>query len=182
MEFRFELPEGYSYRDMLVLCRVYRRKSRVRRWFSRLFRLAMVLFGGSMVLSALSWLDGGYVGETPLWVLVAWPLFMGTLLLALALFEDHLAAWGSRRRNLQNAGRILVCLNEDGVTEETRTLREACPYSAVTEIYECKGYWLLFVDQRHAYILPQAAMTAGSPESFPDFLTEKTGKTIKRIK
>ena len=182
MEFRFELPEGYSYRDMLVLCRVYRCKSRVRRWFSRLFRLAMVLFGGSMVLSALSWLDGGYVGETPLWVLVAWPLFMGTLLLALALFEDHLAAWGSRRRNLQNAGRILVCLNEDGVTEETRTLREACPYSAVTEAFACKGYWLLFVDQRHAYILPQAAMTAGDPAVFSDFLTEKTGKTIKRIK
>ena len=182
MEFRFELPEGYSYRDMLVLCRVYRRKSRVRRWFSRLFRLAMVLFGGSMVLSALSWLDGGYVGETPLWVLVAWPLFMGTLLLALALFEDHLAAWGSRRRNLQDLGRISVCLDADGVILETKKGKDIRPYSAFTEAYACKGYWLLFVDQRHAYILPQAAMTAGDPAVFSDFLTEKTGKTIKRIK
>ena len=107
---------------------------------------------------------------------------MGTLLLALALFEDHLAAWGSRRRNLQNAGRILVCLNEDGVTEETKKGKDIRPYSAFTEAYACKGYWLLFVDQRHAYILPQAAMTAGDPAVFSDFLTEKTGKTIKRIK
>lgn len=182
MEFRFELPEGYSYQDVLALMRVLIRKRKIGRWVRLLFRLAMVLFGGSMVLSALSWLDGGYVGETPLWVLVVWPLFMGTLLLALALFEDHLAAWGSRRRNLQNAGRILVCLNEDGVTEETKKGKDIRPYSAFTEAYACKGYWLLFVDQRHAYILPQAAMTAGDPAVFSDFLTEKTGKTIKRIK
>lgn len=182
MEFRLELPEGYSYQDVLALMRVLIRKRKIGRWVRLLFRLAMVLFGGSMVLSALSWLDGGYVGETPLWVLVVWPLFMGTLLLALALFEDHLAAWGSRRRNLQNAGRILVCLNEDGVTEETKKGKDIRPYSAFTEAYACKGYWLLFVDQRHAYILPQAAMTAGDPAVFSDFLTEKTGKTIKRIK
>ena len=182
MEFRLELPEGYSYQDVLALMRVLIRKRKIGRWVRLLFRLAMVLFGGSMVLSALSWLDGGYVGETPLWVLVVWPLFMGTLLLALALFEDHLAAWGSRRRNLQNAGRILVCLNEDGVTEETKKGKDIRPYSAFTEAYACKGYWLLFVDQRHAYILPQAAMTAGDPAVFSDFLKEKTGKTIKRIK
>ena len=129
MEFRFELPEGYSYQDVLALMRVLIRKRKIGRWVRLLFRLAMVLFGGSMVLSALSWLDGGYVGETPLWVLVVWPLFMGTLLLALALFEDHLAAWGSRRRNLQNAGRILVCLNEDGVTEETKKGKEPYKWS-----------------------------------------------------
>ena len=182
MEFRFELPEGYSFRDMLVLCRVYRRKSRLRRWFSRLFRLVMILFGGSMVLSALSWLDGGYVGETPLWVLVAWPLFMGTLLLALALFEDYLAAWGSRRRNLQDLGRISVCLDADGVIVETKKGKDIHPYGAFTEACAYKEYWLLFLDKRHAYILPQAAMTAGSPESFPDFLTEKTGKTVKKLR
>ena len=87
MEFRFELPDGYSYQDVLALMRVLIRKRKIGRWVRLLFRLAMVLFGGSMVLSALSWLDGGYVGETPLWVLVVWPLFMGTLLLALALLR-----------------------------------------------------------------------------------------------
>mgnify|MGYP004491339729 CR=1 FL=1 len=182
MEFRFELPDGYSYQDMLTLCRVYRRKSTVRRWLSRLFRLAMLLFGGSMLLSALWWLDGGYTGETPLWVLTAWPLFMGTLLLALALFQDYLAAWGSRRRNLQNTGSILVCLNEDGVTLETKAGRETRPYSAFTDVCACKGYWLLFLDQRHAYILPRAAMTAGDPDAFSDFLTEKIGKPAEKIK
>lgn len=182
MEFRFELPEGYSYQDMLMLCRAYVRKGPVRRWLDRLFRLCMILLGGAWILSALSWLDGGYVGETPLWILVVCPMLIGIFLLALGLFLDRLSAWGSRRRNLQNAGRILVCLNEDGVTEETKKGKDIRPYSAFTEAYACKGYWLLFVDQRHAYILPQAAMTAGDPAVFSDFLTEKTGKTIKRIK
>ena len=182
MEFRFELPDGYSYQDMLMLCRAYVRKSPVRRWLDRLFRLCMILLGGAWILSALSWLDGGYVGETPLWILVAWPMLIGLFLLALGLFLDRLSAWGSRRRDLQDLGRISVCLDADGVIVETKKGKVIRPYSAFTEAYVCKGYWLLFVDQRHAYILPQAAMTAGDPAVFSDFLTEKTGKTIKRIK
>ena len=108
MEFRFELSNGYSYEDMLMLCRAYVRKSPARRWLDRLFRLCLILLGGAWILSALSWLDGGYVGETPLWVLVALPMFIGLLLLALGLFWDRLTAWGSRRRNLQNLGHICV--------------------------------------------------------------------------
>ena len=182
MEFRFELPDGYSYQDMLMLCRAYVRKGPVRRWLDRLFRLCMILLGGAWILSALSWLDGGYVGETPLWILVACPMLIGLFLLALGLFLDRLSAWGSRRRNLQDLGRISVRLDADGVILETKKGKDIRPYSAFTEAYACKGYWLLFVDQRHAYILPQAAMTAGDPAVFSDFLTEKTGKTVKRIR
>ena len=120
MEFRFELSNGYSYEDMLMLCRAYVRKSPARRWLDRLCRLCLILLGGAWILSALSWLDGGYVGETPLWVLVALPMFIGLLLLALGLFWDRLTAWVSRRRNLQNLGHICVCLNEDNVVVETK--------------------------------------------------------------
>ena len=182
MEFRFELPDGYSYQDMLMLCRAYVRKGPVRRWLDRLFRLCMILLGGAWILSALSWLDGGYVGETPLWILVACPMLIGLFLLALGLFLDRLSAWGSRRRNLQDLGRISVCLDADGVIVETKKGKDIHPYGAFTEACAYKEYWLLFLDKRHAYILPQAAMTAGSPESFPDFLTEKTGKPVKKLR
>ena len=182
MEFHFELPDGYSYQDMLMLCRAYVRKGPVRRWLDRLFRLCMILLGGAWILSALSWLDGGYVGETPLWILVACPMLIGLFLLALGLFLDRLSAWGSRRRNLQDLGRISVCLDADGVIVETKKGKDIRPYSAFTEAYACKGYWLLFMDKRHAYILPQTAMTTGNPEDFPAFWVEKTGMSIKTIR
>ena len=182
MEFRFELSNGYSYEDMLMLCRAYVRKSPARRWLDRLCRLCLILLGGAWILSALSWLDGGYVGETPLWVLVAWPMFIGLLLLALGLFWDRLTAWGSRRRNLQNLGHISVCLNEDTVVVETKKGTEVRPYSAFTEACAYKEYWLLFLDKRHAEILPQTVMTVGNPDAFPAFWAEKTGMPIKKIK
>ena len=182
MEFRFELPDGYLYQDMLMLCRAYVRKSPVRRWLDRLFRLCLILYGGAWILSALSWLDGGYVGETPLWMLVAWPMLIGLFLLALGLFLDRLSAWGSRRRNLQNLGHLSVCLNDDGVIVETKKGKDIRPYGAFTEACAYKEYWLLFLDKRHAEILPRSAMTAGDPDAFPAFWAEKTGMPIKKIK
>ena len=182
MEFRFELPDGYSYQEMLALYRGYVRKNAVRRWIVRLLRLYLILSGGLLIFSSFSWLDGGYVGETPLWTLVAWPFFTGLLLLAIGLFQERLAAWVSRRRNLQNSGRLSVCLNDDSVMTETKKGTEVRPYSAFTEAYVYKENWLLFLDKRHAYILPRFAMTEGDPGAFPAFWTEKTGKPMKKIK
>ena len=48
--------------------------------------------------------------------------------------------------------------------------------------YAYKEYWLLFLDKRHACILPRAAITVGDPDDFLDFWTEKTGIPIKKIK
>ena len=182
MEFRFELPDGYSYQAIRALYRGYVCKNAVRRWLNRLFRLCLILGGSLFVLSALSWLNSGYVGEAPLWTWVAWPMFMGLLFLILGLFQERLAAWANWRRNRQSLGHISVCLNDDNVTAETKRGTEIRSYSAFTEASVYKEYWLLFLDKRHAEILPRSAMTVGDPDAFPAFWEEKTGMPIKKVK
>ncbi|MFR6695108.1 MAG: hypothetical protein ACLUS6_14560 [Dysosmobacter sp.] len=39
MEFRFELPDGYSYQDVLALMRVLIRKRKIGRWVRLLSRI-----------------------------------------------------------------------------------------------------------------------------------------------
>ena len=45
MEFRFELPEGYSYQDVLALMRVLIRKRKIGRWVRLLSRIFLISAG-----------------------------------------------------------------------------------------------------------------------------------------
>lgn len=45
MEFRFELPDGYSYQDVLALMRVLIRKRKIGRWVRLLSRIFLISAG-----------------------------------------------------------------------------------------------------------------------------------------
>ena len=181
MEFRFELPDGYSLRDMFVFNRVVVKRGRVQRWLVPLLRLGMILIGAAMVLVACSLLNGG-VGETPPWGEILAQLFAGIYLLALGIFFDWMNAWHSKRMQPRNVRFYDVTLTDDGLTEISGIGLTHCDYSAFTEACAYKEYWLLFLDKRHAEILPRSAMTVGDPDAFPAFWAEKTGIPIKKIK
>ena len=178
MEFRFELPEGYSTQDILALNRLWTKKSKVRRWTTPLFRLFLLFVGASFVLSSLSWLDGGYVGATPVWQLVAIPLVIGLLWLFVGLFYFQISAWRSRRLMLKNVDRFKFTLDSEGVREQTNKGTAHYRYDVFVDAYDYQDRWFLFLDKRHAFILPKAALTVGEAGMFAVFWTEKTGKAV----
>ena len=182
MEFRFELPEGYSTQDILALNRLGVKKSKIRRWTTPLFRLFLLFLGASFVLSGLSWLDGGYVGATPVWQLVAIPLVFGFPWLFLGLFYFQISTWRSRRLMLKNADSFKFTLNSEGVKEQTNKGTAYYRYDGFVNAYDYQDRWFLFLDKRHAFILPKAALTAGEAGMFAAFWTEKTSKTVIQMK
>lgn len=119
MEFRFELSNGYSTQELVALNKLSVKRGKIRRWTTPLFRLLLIVVGAAFVLSGLSWLDGGYVGETPVWQLVAVPLAIGLLWLFLGLFYFRISAWKSRHMMLKNTGSFLFVLDDEGVTAQT---------------------------------------------------------------
>lgn len=182
MEFRFELPNGYSTQELMVLNKLSIQARKLRRWITPLFRLFSIVVGVAFILSGLSWLDGGYVGETPIWQLVALPLAAGLLWLLGGLFYFRLSAWQSRCMMLKNSGGFLIVLDDEGVTETTSKGTAHYHYSSFQHAYTDQKRWFLFLDKRHAFILPKEAMTMGDPEMFADFWKSKSGKDIIHVK
>ena len=180
MEFRFELPDGYSYQDVLALMRVLIRKRKIGRWVRLLSRIFLISAG--CILLWISCSQWNRVREGQVLLLAA--MIVGILGVAAGVFvySAHVAAWLSWRMQAKDKGRTCICLDDSVLTEESKKGTEIRPYSAFREAYLYKKYWILFQNNYHAKILPQTAMTTGNPENFPAFWMEKTGMSIKTIR
>ena len=180
MEFRFELPDGYSYQDVLALMRVLIRKRKIGRWVRLLSRIFLISAG--CILLWISCSQWNRVREGQVLLLAA--MIVGILGVAAGVFvySAHVAAWLSWRMQAKDKGRTCICLDDSVLTEESKKGTEIRPYSAFQEAYLYKKYWILFQNNYHAKILPQTAMTTGNPENFPAFWVEKTGMSIKTIR
>lgn len=174
MYYQFKL-NSYTIQDLLILSRVtakcYRR---VRTLISRvvLFFLGLVMLGmGLLVL----------IGAGPL-TLEILLLAGGLLYIGLSIFYHRLVAWKSRRMLIKNTGEITVTLDDAGVRECSEKVEGFYPYQAFIGCVYSPGWYFLFLDKKHAVILPEGAMIAGDPEHFRDFIQEKTGKPVEYVK
>ncbi len=95
MEFRFELPEGYSYQDVLALMRVLIRKRKIGRWVRLLSRIFLISAG--CILLWISCSQWNRVREGYALLLAA--MIVGILGVATGVFvySAHVAAWLSWR-------------------------------------------------------------------------------------
>ena len=178
--YRFELPDGCSYQDVLALMRVLIRKRKIGRRVRLLSRIFLISAG--CILLWISCSQWNRVREGQVLLLAA--MIVGILGVAAGVFvySAHVAAWLSWRMQAKDKGRTCICLDDSVLTEESKKGTEIRPYSAFQEAYLYKKYWILFQNNYHAKILPQTAMTTGNPEDFPAFWVEKTGMPIKTIR
>ena len=95
MEFRFELPDGYSYQDVLALMRVLIRKRKIGRWVRLLSRIFLISAG--CILLWISCSQWNRVREGYALLLAA--MIVGILGVAAGVFvySAHVAAWLSWR-------------------------------------------------------------------------------------
>ena len=169
----FQFQYNYTLEDMNTLSRVtaktYRRKKVL------IYRTVLALLGiaylgmGVFLLSEVSLVTGLIL------------LAAGVLFAAIFLFYHQGTAWRSKRMMVQNEGAFTVTLEEESVHGKSEKGESSYPYSAVIGAYRYKERYFLFLDKRHAMLLPERALIRGEKAALRAFLTEKLGKEIKEL-
>ena len=141
MEFRFELPDGYSYQDVLALMRVLIRKRKIGRWVRLLSRIFLISAGCILLWVSYSQWNRVWAAGTGHVLLLAAMLvgFLGVFV-GVFVYSAHVAAWLSGRMQAKDKGRTCIRLDDRVLTEESKKGTEIRPYSAFQEAYSYKKY------------------------------------------
>lgn len=169
----FQFQYDYTLEDMNALSRVtaktYRRKKvLILRVVLALLGLAYLFVGGVMVSGK---------GTVPGLILMAAGLLFG----AMALFYHQGTAWRTKRMMVEGESGFTVTLEEESVHGKSEKGESSYPYSAVVGAFHYKGRYFLFLDKRHAVLLPERALVQGDSVTLRAFLTEKLGQEIKEL-
>lgn len=169
----FQFQYDYTLEDMNALSRVtaktYRRKKvLILRVVLALLGLAYLFVGGVMLSGK---------GTVPGLILMAAGLLFG----AMAVFYHQGTAWRSKRMLMEGMGSLTVTLEEEGLRGKSGLGEEFFPYSAIIGGYRYRERYFLFLDKRHAMLLPERALTRGDGAGLKAFLSERIGKEIKEL-
>lgn len=74
-----------------------------------------------------------------------------------------------------------VCFDENGIQAKNSMRFMSEGYASVRELIETDAYFFLLCVGSH-YMLPKAGFAVGSPDHFPAFLEEKTGRKFVFVK
>lgn len=173
MYYQFKL-NGYTYQDLLALCRVVAK--RYRRARVTVYRVVMMLLGLVMLAvgALLLWAEGPTVLDAAL-------IGLGLLYLGLSVFYYRFTAWRSSRMQIRDLGEVTVTLDDAGVRERSRKGESFYPHSSFISCFHSRGRYFLFVDKKHAVILPEQAIAVGDPAALGAKLSEKFGGAIPEV-
>lgn len=169
----FQFQYEYTLEDMKILSRVTarlynRRKVLIRRTVLGVMGLAYLFIGG-ILLGAGNALVGGIL------------LTAGVIFASMAVFYHTGAAWRSKRMMAEGMGLMTVTLEDATLRGETGKGGASYPYDEVTEACHFRGRYFLFLDKRHAMLLPERALVQGQQAGLKPFLEKKLGKEIRDI-
>ena len=169
--FRFQYE--YTLEDMNALSRVsartYRRK-KVLVYRTVLALLGAVYLGmGVLLFSHQSWVAGTVL------------LIAGLLFAAISVFYHQGTAWRTKRMMVEGEGGFTVTLEEEGVHGKSEKGESSYPYSAVIGAYHYRERYFLFLDKRHAMLLPERALVMGDPSLLQSWLEQKLKRDIQKL-
>lgn len=178
MEFRFDLPDGYSRTDwetfFRALYRVYP-GVRLRHILVRLLSAAVGVLNFFLTVGLLVSED-----STPASAVLPAALCLVTLVYAVGF--RRLVLWASRKQTPGAQERMTITIADTGVTDQTGPVTTQYAYSAFTGIFYCRDVYLLFLPGKRALLLPERSRTGISSPDLRRFLEEKTGMPVRTIK
>lgn len=178
MTFQFELPKACETRDLIALNKVVNKL--FHRWWMGLFRGASCVFGALLLLGAAATLFAADFTSEMLPVVMV-PAVLGVVWLAIGIGTYRFSACASRRLLIKDMGFLKVSLDDAGVTEETQNKGVShYAYSAFVDLARYRNTWFLFLDKKHALILPERCLVCGSAFQLEGFLSDQTGLPIKK--
>ena len=169
----YQFQYDYTLEDMNALSRVvgktYRRKKVL------LLRTVLALMGAAYLMVGGVMLAGG--GLIPGLILLG----TGVLFGALSLFYHQGTAWRSKRMMVEGEGEFTVTLEKESVHGKSVKGESSYPYSAVVGAFHYRERYFLFLDKRHAMLLPERALTKGDRAGLRRKKKKKLGMEIKEL-
>lgn len=178
MYYQFKV-NGYTIQDLVVLCRITAK--RYRRGRTAVHRTIYVLAGLVLLATGALLLLEATLQKGDSLLLGAVLLAAGLLYLGLGIFYHRLTAWRSHQIQLKDVGEVTVTLDDAGVREQSKKGEGFYPYASFIDCFHSPGRYFLFLDKKHAVILPEAAMAVGDPAAFGPKLAEKFGGTVLEV-
>lgn len=170
----FQFQYDYTLEDMNALSRVtaktYRRKKVL------IYRTVLALLGVAYLGMGVLLLSGDSV-VSGIILLVA-----GVLFAAICIFYHQGTAWRTKRMMVEGEGGFTVTLEEESVHGKSEKGESSYPYSAVVEVFHYKERYFLFLDKRHAVLLPERALVNGEPAKLKPWLEEKLKREIRDLR
>lgn len=161
------VPEKKYFKDF---GRIHMKKSK-----SSLVLLIMALVFFAITL-AITYLDG--IGSTSYALTAAYMLFFWWL-----FFGDFMgrAAYRSLYKKQQGLPQTYY-FGEMGLSTYTELESSSVNYQAIGDVYENGRIFALYNSKNTAFVIPKSSFTEGTPAQFRQFIGEKTGKKVKRVR
>ena len=170
----FHAAVEYTKADMKIFQRFHRKTKRRAMHIIQtvLLVLAVILLTPVVVIEIIYGRAGDIIA----------PAVMLALLIALYFLRDTINAAVALKRRVKGTEHMEYVFDDECFKVDCGALKEQYGYSVIQEIFRVKGIFLLYVDKRHAVILPEHCFTLGTPDDFVGFIEEKTGKKVMNKK
>lgn len=179
----FEIHSNYTIEDFYAFWRGFRWKEAGRKPPSQVSRpvrrrIAYLMFLAGVVLTVAAWLLRDVFNPAFRY------LGLGCLVVGAAAVvwgAPQYPHWVERnwRRYRQRGQLMRFSFTEDSFEVHTPTSDHRYDYALIRELWEDEGHYYVGLNVQYRYVLRKDSFSAGWPDVFAAFLTEKTGKPVR---
>ena len=118
------------------------------------------------------------VGDSRWWLNGVLALF----LLVIIVWEDRLNGRFRARHVLQDAREVTASFGPDGYTSTSRATDSSFTYDQIRTVCETSEYFLFYLDRNLGQIYRKDGFTKGTAMACREFISRKTGLTVRNIR
>lgn len=161
------MPEKKYFRDF---GRIHAKKSKLSLFF---LIFALVLFAVVIVLTYLVGINDTNYALTAAYVMFFYYLFFGD-----SIGKSSYRSIHKKQQGLPQT----YYFGETCFSTYTELESSSINYQAIGDVYENGRIFALYNTKSTAFIIPKSSFTEGTPVQFRQFISEKTGRPVKRVR
>ncbi len=177
MQFTFETE--YNQKSLSVMAKCIRKTARAKR-SKRSHILGWIVIALALLLSFSSGDEGFTITFR---VVITW--IAAAVMLIVLLFEDQINGYFAGKRMLKGTEKSVATFdteNPDMFVSQTEVGKSEFNYDKIAMIAETGRYFVFVFSASHAQIYDKNSLSGGTVNEFREFITQKTEKTVIKVK
>ena len=115
-------------------------------------------------------------------------VMLGTVaifMIVILIFEDRINGYFASKSLIKGSEKNIVVFdtgNAETFTAESEVGKTEFPYDKIQAIAETDAYFVFLIGDKHGQVYDKNGLVGGSVDEFREFIAQKTGKTIVKVK